>query len=77
MLVDFVRIAQKAEPLEKVRMVDSPLGKIPEGWGLATFAEVLSDLESGSRPKGGIDSKILKGNIWKMRHKCNHRPEGR
>ncbi len=48
---------------EKVRMVDSPLGKIPEGWGLATFAEGLSYLESGSRPEGGIGPKILKGNI--------------
>jgi len=46
-----------------IKMVVSPLGKIPEGWGLAVFAEVLSDLESGSRPKGGIDPKILKGNI--------------
>jgi restriction endonuclease S subunit len=40
---------------EKVRMVDSPLGKIPEGWEAATLGDVLAHLESGSRPKGGID----------------------
>jgi len=48
---------------EKVRIVDSPFGKIAEGRGLATFAEVLSDLDLGSQPKGGIGPKILKGNI--------------
>jgi len=40
---------------EKVKMVDSPLGKIPEGWEVATLDDVLATLESGSRPKGGID----------------------
>ena len=44
---------------EKARVVDSPLGKIPEGLGLATFAEVLSDLDLGSQPKGGIGQKIF------------------
>jgi len=40
---------------QKVKMVDSPLGKIPEGWEVATLDDVLATLESGSRPKGGID----------------------
>jgi type I restriction enzyme, S subunit len=40
---------------QKVNMVDSPLGKIPEGWKVATLGDVLATLESGSRPKGGID----------------------
>jgi type I restriction enzyme S subunit len=40
---------------QKVKMVDSPLGKIPEGWAVATLDDVLATLESGSRPKGGID----------------------
>ena len=40
---------------QKVKMVDSPLGKIPEGWEVATIDDVLATLESGSRPKGGID----------------------
>ena len=40
---------------EKVKMVESEMGEIPEGWSLLTVGEVLSTLESGSRPKGGID----------------------
>jgi type I restriction enzyme S subunit len=40
---------------EKVKMVNSPLGRIPEGWGVGTLDGVLTTLESGSRPKGGID----------------------
>jgi type I restriction enzyme S subunit len=43
---------------EKTRMVDSPLGKIPEGWDVTTLDSVLSVLESGSRPKGGIDPSM-------------------
>jgi type I restriction enzyme S subunit len=43
---------------EKVQMVDSPMGKIPEGWGVTTLDSVLSVLESGSRPKGGIDPSM-------------------
>ena len=42
---------------QKVKMVDSSLGKIPEGWEVATLDDVLAMLESGSRPKGGIDPK--------------------
>lgn len=40
---------------EKVKMMDSPLGKIPEGWEVGSLDDVLVTLESGSRPKGGID----------------------
>lgn len=40
---------------EKVKMVDSQLGKIPEGWEVASLNDVLAGLESGSRPKGGIE----------------------
>ena len=40
---------------QKVKMVNSPLGKIPEGWEVGTLDDVLATLESGSRPKGGID----------------------
>ena len=43
---------------EKVRMVDSPLGKIPEGWEVTNLKDVLSRIESGSRPKGGIDPNV-------------------
>jgi len=40
---------------EKIKMVDSELGEIPEEWGILELAEVLKSIESGSRPKGGID----------------------
>lgn len=40
---------------EKVRMVKSELGMIPEGWEVRKLGDVLSEIESGSRPKGGID----------------------
>lgn len=40
---------------ETAEMVDSPLGRIPEGWRVAALGDVLATLESGSRPKGGID----------------------
>lgn len=43
---------------ENVQMVDSPLGKIPEGWELTRLESVLSTLESGCRPKGGIDPTV-------------------
>jgi len=39
----------------KVKLVNCSIGHIPEGWGVATLADVLSELESGARPKGGID----------------------
>jgi type I restriction enzyme S subunit len=31
------------------------MGKIPEGWEVITVGDVLESIESGSRPKGGID----------------------
>jgi type I restriction enzyme S subunit len=40
---------------QKVKMMDSGLGLIPEGWEAATLDDVLATIESGSRPKGGID----------------------
>jgi type I restriction enzyme, S subunit len=36
------------------RTVSKNFGKIPEGWEDCSLADVLSVLESGSRPKGGI-----------------------
>lgn len=41
---------------EQVKMVESELGLIPEGWEIKRLEDVLSALESGSRPKGGIDA---------------------
>ncbi len=40
---------------KKAKFTDSELGKIPEGWEVLQLAEVLGSIESGSRPKGGID----------------------
>ena len=40
---------------EKVPMVDSSLGMIPKGWDVQELGDILMELESGSRPKGGID----------------------
>lgn len=35
------------------RLVDSDLGEIPEGWEVGTLGQVLGELVSGARPKGG------------------------
>lgn len=43
---------------EKVKMVDANdtnFEKIPEGWEVTKIGKVLSKIESGSRPKGGIN----------------------
>jgi type I restriction enzyme S subunit len=36
------------------RLVDSELGEIPRGWDLKTLGDVVSELEVGGRPKGGV-----------------------
>lgn len=45
---------------EKVKLVDSPLGKIPAGWRITSLNDILTVLETGSRPKGGV-SEIKEG----------------
>ena len=35
---------------------DSELGDIPKNWKAETFAEVIDEIESGTRPSGGINS---------------------
>jgi len=45
---------------EKVKTVDSPIGHIPEDWEVGTLSDALKVLESGSRPKGGVD---LRGDV--------------
>lgn len=42
---------------ENVKIVDG----MPEGWKILTVEDLIGKLESGSRPKGGIDSTIKKG----------------
>jgi len=39
---------------EKIKLIDSPLGPIPQGWSAASLGDYLSELQSGKRPKGGI-----------------------
>ncbi|MHB2153727.1 restriction endonuclease subunit S [Calditrichota bacterium GD2] len=39
------------------RLVDSELGEIPEGWKVGKLNDVLSELVSGARPKGGSVEK--------------------
>ncbi len=46
---------------EYVPLVDSSVGPIPEGWDVSSLSEVLAVLESGSRPKGGIDPHLKDG----------------
>ena len=40
---------------ENIKVVQSEIGDVPEGWDICTLSDVLETLESGSRPKGGID----------------------
>lgn len=44
---------------ESVRMLESEIGFIPNGWKATNLDYVLSQIESGSRPKGGIDLSEL------------------
>lgn len=41
---------------ESVKIVESEMGMIPEGWETKTLGSVLDTIESGSRPKGGVSS---------------------
>lgn len=41
------------EPFHDGGMEDSPLGPIPTGWRVISLGEILKDIISGSRPKGG------------------------
>jgi type I restriction enzyme, S subunit len=35
---------------------DSEFGKIPKGWSIGNFSDIIDEIESGKRPKGGINS---------------------
>jgi len=37
---------------------DSPLGKIPRGFQIAELGSILAEIETGSRPKGGVGSYV-------------------
>ncbi|MCD6390283.1 MAG: DUF559 domain-containing protein [Desulfobulbaceae bacterium] len=48
-----VRLPEHILRLFPDRFVDSELGPIPEGWEVGTIGQVLGELMSGARPKGG------------------------
>lgn len=54
--VDFEFPNEYGEPYKSSggEMVDSELGKIPKGWVIVKLESVLSSLETGNRPIGGI-----------------------
>lgn len=66
--VDFDPVHAKAAGLKPVnmdkatadlfpdRLLDSELGKIPEGWEVCNLGSTLDILETGRRPKGGVGS---------------------
>lgn len=43
-------------PFKDGKFVESELGMIPEGWRVGTLGEILKDIETGKRPKGGAES---------------------
>ena len=44
---------------EKTHFVDSHLGRIPEGWEVSKLGDHLIAMESGKRPKGGIQYNCI------------------
>jgi type I restriction enzyme S subunit len=42
---------------EDIRVVESALGPLPEGWKAGTLDAIVHTLESGSRPRGGIEAQ--------------------
>ena len=43
------------EPFKDGDFVESELGMIPKGWRVGTLGEIVVEIESGSRPKGGAE----------------------
>ncbi len=46
---------------DKVKMVPSPLGPIPQGWEAVTLKEVTSKIGSGATPRGGKEAYKTEG----------------
>ena len=42
-------------------LVDSEIGEIPSGWAVTPLSECAIEIESGRRPKGGIDKSLRQG----------------
>lgn len=45
----------------EVPFVDSPLGPIPQGWGVRTLKDITTKIGSGATPKGGKESYRTSG----------------
>ena len=43
------------------RLVESEIGEIPKGWEVTPLRECAIEIESGRRPKGGIDKSLRQG----------------
>ena len=43
------------EPFKDGEFVESELGMIPKGWRVGTLEEIIREIESGARPKGGAE----------------------
>ena len=61
--IDFEFPNEEGKPYKSSggEMVDSELGEIPKGWEVKKLRDVLREISSGSRPKGGIDKKLCNG----------------
>ena len=42
-------------------LVDSEIGETPKGWDITSLSECAVEIESGRRPKGGIDKSLSQG----------------
>lgn len=46
---------------DKVKLIDSPLGKIPEGWKVVSLKEITTKIGSGATPRGGKEAYKTNG----------------
>ncbi|MCA3006382.1 MAG: restriction endonuclease subunit S [Phycisphaerales bacterium] len=51
---DSIKLPAPLAALFPKRLVDSPLGEVPERWRVGTLGDMLTVLETGGRPKGGV-----------------------
>ncbi len=61
--IDFEFPNEEGKPYKSSggEMVDSELGEIPKGWVIRKLRDVLREIASGSRPRGGIDKNLGNG----------------
>ena len=54
-------LAPEISDLFPDELVDSEIGEIPKGWEVTSIQECAIEIESGRRPKGGIDKSLREG----------------